>query len=89
MLRVSPIYLSRDGNEGNYEILWPEKAVFQTEENETVFQREEDVLISSKWYEDPEYREETIIRKYPTGEILDRFAGCMKEMPDKQKWIVG
>lgn len=89
ILRVSPLYLSRDGNDGIYEILWPEKSVFHIEDNETIFQREDEILISSIWEENPDYREETIVRKYPTGEILERVSGTMMEMPDKQKWIIG
>lgn len=89
LLNVSPVYLSRDGNEGIHEILWPEKAEIQLEENESIFQREKDLLISTKWYEDSTYHEETLIRRYPTGEILDRLSGIMMEMPDQQKWIIG
>ncbi|MDO4491667.1 MAG: hypothetical protein Q4B85_11435 [Lachnospiraceae bacterium] len=89
LVRTSPLYLSRDGNEGEYEILWPQRSTFQTEENETVFQREGDYLISTRWYEVPEYHEETMIRRYPSGELLERIPGQMMELPDRQKWIVG
>ncbi len=89
LLHISPLYLSRAGNEGNYEILWPEKSEFDIEDNEAIFKREDEILIFSAWAENPEYHEETIVHRYPTGEILDRFSGNLMEMPDKQSWIVG
>ena len=89
IIKACPRILSRDGKEGVYEIIWPEKISFKTEENETVFCREDDMLISSRWFENPDYHEETIIRRYHTGEILERFSGQFMELPDNQKWIVG
>ncbi len=88
LLRVSPLYLSRDGKVGYYEILWPDKSEFPIEENEAIFRREGNMLISSSWKETPEYHEDTIIRRYPTGEIINRFEGSFVEMPDGQKWIL-
>lgn len=63
--------------------------VFPIEDNETIFQREDEILISSSWEENSDYWEETIVCKYPTGEILERVSGTMMEMPDKQNWIIG
>lgn len=87
-LRVSPLYLSRDGKKGTYEILWPEKFKFKIEKNESIFKRDNDILISSRWYENQTYHEDTIIREYKTGKILKIIPGQLKEMPDKQNWII-
>ncbi|MDD7267753.1 MAG: hypothetical protein SPL15_06715 [Lachnospiraceae bacterium] len=89
LLHISPLFLSGEGNGGIYKILWPERTEFHIEDNETIFQREDEILISSIWTENPEYHEDIMIRRYPTGEILDRFSGNLIEMPDKQRWIVG
>lgn len=89
LLRTSPVFLSRDGDDGNYEIIWPEKMQFKVEENEMIYQRDGNILFSSKWIENSEYLEETILRQYPTGEIVDRMRGLMILMPDHQRWIVG
>lgn len=88
LLRVSPLFLSRDGVDGKYQILWPEKSEFAVEENETVYERIGENLISSKWYEDPDYREELIIRKYPTGELVERHEGSLMQLPNGEKWLV-
>lgn len=88
MLDVSPLFLSRDDNQGVYQIIWPEKSSFKIEKTETIFKREKDKLLSSIWYEDPDYHEELLIRKYPTGEMIERKQGTLLEMPDGQQWLL-
>ena len=88
MLRVAPVFLSRDDNNGKYQILWPEKSEFAIEKGETVYRRENDFLISNCWYEDQDYREEEFIRKYPTGEKIDCVSGTFMDMPDGQRWLI-
>ena len=44
-------------------------------------------LIFSKWYEDPDYREEVVVRRYPTGEVLERMDGTLITMPHGQRWL--
>ena len=50
--------------------------------------REGDRLYFCRWVEDPEYREEMVVRSFPTGEVLEVLPGTMWEMPDGQKWIL-
>lgn len=46
--------------------------------------RESGRLYFCRWYEVPNYREEIVIRKYPSGEILEIVPGAWMEMPDGQ-----
>ena len=38
------------------------------------------------WYEDPDYREEVLMRDYDTGEVLEQIPGSLRSMPDGQRW---
>lgn len=40
------------------------------------------------WYEDPDYREETVVRSLQDGAILDRFPGDIRIMPNDEKWLM-
>ena len=51
-------------------------------------QRKDDQLFFSKWHEEPEYREEIVVRKYPTGEITEVIPGSWTQMPNGQIWIL-
>lgn len=88
LLRKSPLMLTRQGNDGKLQILWPEKAEFGIDETETFVCRRDDKLYFCRWYEDPEYREEIVVRRYSTGEILEVIPGSWTEMPDGQIWIL-
>ena len=88
MLEISPLTLVRQGNENRFQVVWPDKGNFPIDPSESFDSRDGDKLIFSKWYEDPDYREETIIRAYPTGEIIESKKGSIIEMPDGQKWIL-
>ena len=41
-----------------------------------------------KWYEDPDYREEVLVRDFKTGKVLKRMPGTICSMPDGQKWLL-
>lgn len=88
MLQTNPLFLSCDENDCKFQILWPEQAEFEIEKTETLHTREGDILIFSAWVEDPDYREEMIVRKYPTGEIVERQNGTIMDMPDGQRWLL-
>ena len=49
----------------------------------------EDKLYFSSWHEDPNYREEVIVRDVHTGRIVDRIPGSTAVMPDGQIWLLG
>ena len=87
MLHAAPLTLTRQGHENTFQVVWPERGSFAIEPTESFDSREGDRLIFSKWYEDPDYREEVVVRKYPTGELLERADGTLMTMPDGQKWL--
>ena len=60
ILYTSPLSLTRQSNDGTFEIIWPEKVSFAIDDRETFNFREGDKLYFNIWYEDPDYREETI-----------------------------
>ena len=88
MLHSSPLSLTRQSGDGTFEIIWPEQVRFSIEERETLNFRDGDKLYFAVWYEDPDYREETIVRSELDGTILDRFPGDIRIMPNGDKWIV-
>ena len=88
MLHISPLTLTRQGHENRFQVLWPDQGDFEMDPRESLDSRDGDVLIFDKWYEDPDYREETIIRRYPTGEVLEVIDGTFRRMPDGQRWII-
>lgn len=88
MLRQSPLMLIRQANDGKFQIIWPEKVEFDIGETESFFDRKREKLYFCRWYEEPDYREEIVIRKYPTGEILEIISGSRVQMPDGQIWVL-
>ncbi|MBO4360184.1 MAG: hypothetical protein J5822_04835 [Eubacteriaceae bacterium] len=83
-----PLSIIRQGGENLFTIAWPRRAQFCIDPEESIDHREEGELIFSKWYEDPDYREETVIRAYPSGEIRKRIPGSCYRMDDGTSWIV-
>ena len=88
LLSASPLMLARQGGDDKFQILWPEKTSFFIESSESFLFRNGDRLYFSLWHEDPDYWEETIVRHLKTGEILDRFPGSLRTMPDGQIWAL-
>lgn len=88
MLKTSPLMLTRHSN-NKFQILWPEKVEFDVENTESFDFRIGEDLYFSAWYEDPEYREEAILRTMDKGKITDRIPGSITVMPDGQMWIIG
>ena len=89
MLAQSPLMMIRQGAENDFQVVWPEKADFALENTESFTCREGELLYFSRWYEDPDYREEVVVRHFPNGEIRELIPGVLMEMPDGQKWILG
>lgn len=88
LLRHSPLMLTRQGNDGRFQIIWPEKAEFDIGGTESFFERRGDRLYFCRWYEEPDDREEIVARKYPSGEIEEVLPGSWKRMPDGQIWVL-
>lgn len=88
MLHRSPLLLTRQANDGIFEIFYPEKVEIAIGETESFCVKKEDKLYFSRWFEDPDYREEIVVRKYPTGEIVDIISGALYMMPNDEMWIL-
>lgn len=88
MLKTEPLMLTRAGMDNKFQIIWPESAAFQTDGRGAFLFRSGEDLYFSSWEENPEYREETIVRNMRTGEIIDRIPGAMMFMPDGQRWVL-
>lgn len=88
ILYTSPLSLTRQSNDGTFEIIWPEKVSFAIDDRETFNFREGDKLYFNIWYEDPYYREETLVRSLRDGIILERFPGDIRIMPNRERWLI-
>lgn len=84
----SPLLLARRGHDDIFDIIYPQKLSFKIGERESFAYLDEDKLYFSNWYEDPNYREEVIVRDIATGEIIDTFKGSIKTMPNGEKWLL-
>ena len=88
ILSTDPLTLTRSPGDSTFEIVWPEQVRFPIEERETLNFRDGDRLYFTMWYEDPDYREETVVRALYDGVVLDRYPGDIRIMPDGDKWLV-
>lgn len=88
MLEASPLMLTRSAHDNKFQILWPERRDFAIEDHEFFGFLEGNRLYTSVWYEDPDYREDVLVRDYDTGEVLERIPGALRSMPDGQNWIL-
>ena len=90
MLLAEPLTLCRQGHENRFQVLWPEKGDFAVEKTKSVFMRDGEHLVFSKWHEDEDlnYSEEVIVRKYPSGEVLEKSDGTLLTLPDGSHWIL-
>ena len=88
MLETPPLMLTRSAHDNQFQILWPERRDFAIEDHEFFEFLEGNRLYTSVWYEDPDYREELLVRDYDTGELLERIPGSLRQMPNGQKWLL-
>ena len=88
MLEASPLLLTRSAHDNRFQILWPERRDFAVEDHEYFAFLEENKLHTWVWYEDPDYREDVLVRDYDTGEVLERIPGNLRTMPDGQNWLL-
>lgn len=89
MVHGRTLMLSGQGPGNDFEIYWPERKSYNIRMSESFFYREDNRLYFSAWYEDPDYREELIVRDVETGEIIEQTPGDMFIMPNGEKWYVG
>ena len=82
------LMLVRQGGGEPFQMLWPEKAQFPIGEREGFAFRDGDSLYFRRWEEDPNYREEVVVRQFPTGEVLEMLPGTLQELPMGQYWLL-
>lgn len=87
MPHVSPLCLTRQTAE-RFQVLWPDKADFAIHPAESFCFRDGDLLYFSRWYEDPDYREEVVVRRMPDGAITEQYRGALNELPAGQQWLL-
>lgn len=88
LLHTSPLSLTRQPNDGTFEIIWPEQVRFAIDDRETLNFRDRDKLYFNIWYEDPDYREETLVRSVQDGTILESLSGDVRIMPNGERWLI-
>ena len=88
MLDTEPLTLVRQGHDNDFQVVWPEKGSFNIDSTESFDFRDGDVLVFAKWFEDPDYREETVFRKYPGGEVIETLKCPVMKGPDGSKWLL-
>ena len=88
MLSGEPLTLTRQGYDNDFQVIWPQKGSFSIDPAETYYFRQGDKLVFSHWYEDPDYREETVIRHYPDGEIISQHKGTALRMSNGETWLL-
>lgn len=45
-------------------------------------------MYTEKWYEDPDYRDEVVVRDFAAGNVLKRMPGSLWPIPDGQNWLL-
>lgn len=86
-LVTSPFALVKHNVHGDaVDFLWPKEMHLQFEANEGLCFQNNGKLYTSKWVEDPDYREEIIIRDAETGQIIERTPGYLRRMSDDSVW---
>ncbi len=88
MLHASPLSLTRQPNDGTFEVVWPEQVRLAINDRETLNFRDGDKLYFNIWYEDPDYREEILVRSLHDGAILERLSGDIHIMPNGERWLI-
>ena len=61
---------------------------FAINDREALNFRDGDKLYLNVWYEDPDYREETVVRSLHGGTILERLPGDIRIMPNGERWLI-
>ncbi len=83
----APLMLTRQTG-GEFEVVWPERSRFAIAPQESFSHREGERLYFSRWVEDPDYRETVVVRRYPTGEVVEEYDGAIFETPDGGRWLL-
>lgn len=88
MLKTSPLLLTKSPQGNHFYVLWPERREFVLEDRESFVFLDGDKMYTEKWYDEPYYWDEVLVRNFKTGNILERMPGSIWPMPDGQKWLL-
>ena len=69
MLKISPMMITRAGNDGYFEIIYPEKKRYNIDVREGFDFRNGDDMYFASWDENPEYEDFIVVRDYESGEV--------------------
>lgn len=87
LLKGYPLMLTRQGGENSFEVVWPEKIIFSIGPSETFIYRKDDKFYFSRWMEDPDYREEVVVRDC-SGNVLEVISGNIFITPTGEEWVL-
>lgn len=86
-INAAPLTLTRHVVGEELEILWPERVAITPGERESFFHREGEKLYFARWCEDPDYREETVVRNL-RGKLIAEYGTGAEVMPDGELWLL-
>lgn len=86
LLKGRPLMLTRQA-ENRFEVIWPEKVSFEVGGTESFVFRDGNEWVFSKYTEDPDYKEEVIVRN-GNGEIVKTIRGSIFVSPAGETWIL-
>lgn len=87
MMHKEPLMLTRAESEC-FEIIWPLSKRYSVSAHESFCFRMDDSLYFSRWEEDPDYREVTVIRDLSVGEIKEVINASLVMSDDGQWWML-
>ena len=91
-LHTAPLTLTRQGDEGVFEVIWPERSSFQMDPHESFFLRDGDRFYFNKWFEEGDgesyrYWEETVVHGLD-GTLIEEMDGDIQTMPNGELWHI-
>lgn len=88
MLKISPMMITRAGNDGYFEIIYPEKKRYNIDVREGFDFRNGDDMYFASWDENPEYEDFIAVRDYESGEVKSVEKGSIFRMPNGEMWKI-
>ena len=88
MLKISPMMITRAGNDGYFEIIYPEKKRYNIDVREGFDFRKGDDMYFASWDENPEYEDFIVVRDYESGEVKSVEKGSIFRMPNGEMWKI-
>lgn len=87
LLAGSPLLQTRQGSNHCFEVIWPDRLSFLIGNSESFLYRDGERYVFSRWFEDPDYREEVLFRSRD-GAVTDVIPGSFFITPSGEKWVL-